>query len=240
MRTARASSDGDGWVLNGAKMWITNGTLARRRGRLGEDRRLEDERSAASSCETDTPGFTAPRPEGQARRCAPRSPASSCFEDVPRARRTPSCPKRGGLKSPLVLPDAGALRHRLGRASARRWRATTSALDYAKSRVHVRQARSPATSSCRRSSPTCSPRSPRAQLLALQLGRLKDAGHAHAAAGVAWPSATTSDMALRDRARARATSSARNGIAGEYPVDAPHARTSSRSTPTRGRTTCTR
>ena len=30
--------DGDGWVLNGAKMWITNGSMARHRDRLGQDR----------------------------------------------------------------------------------------------------------------------------------------------------------------------------------------------------------
>ena len=40
MRT-RARRDGDDWVLNGSKMWITNGTLRRRRRRLGADRRRD-------------------------------------------------------------------------------------------------------------------------------------------------------------------------------------------------------
>ena len=39
------------------KMWITNGTVRRRRDRLGQARRRA---SAASSSRPDTPGFTAP------------------------------------------------------------------------------------------------------------------------------------------------------------------------------------
>ena len=55
MRT-RARRDGDDWVLNGTKMWITNGSIA--------DvavvwARTETTGSAASSSPTDTPGFTA-------------------------------------------------------------------------------------------------------------------------------------------------------------------------------------
>ncbi len=38
MRT-RARRDGDGWVLNGSKMWITNSPHGRRRRRLGQGRR---------------------------------------------------------------------------------------------------------------------------------------------------------------------------------------------------------
>ena len=37
MRT-RAKRDGDDWVLNGTKMWITNGSHRRRRGRVGARR----------------------------------------------------------------------------------------------------------------------------------------------------------------------------------------------------------
>ena len=55
MRT-RARRDGDDWVLNGQKMWITNGSIADVAVVWARDRRG---RSAASSSRRDTPGFTA-------------------------------------------------------------------------------------------------------------------------------------------------------------------------------------
>ena len=86
-------ADGDDWVLNGTKMWITNG-VGRRRGRgVGADRR---ERSAASSFPP-TPRVLAPRRSSRRCRCAPRSPPSSSWT-------TSGCPATavlpGGAGSP--------------------------------------------------------------------------------------------------------------------------------------------
>ena len=86
MRT-RAQRDGDDWVLNGTKMWITNGGDRRRRHRVGAHRRRA---SAASSCRP-TPRASPRTRSTTSCRCAPRSPASSC-STTSGCRPTPCCP----------------------------------------------------------------------------------------------------------------------------------------------------
>ena len=55
--TTRAVRDGDDWVLNGAKMFITNGTWAERRARLRPHRRRRARgHHARSWCRRDAPG----------------------------------------------------------------------------------------------------------------------------------------------------------------------------------------
>ena len=83
MRT-RARRDGDDWVLNGTKMWITNGSVADVAvvwAQTDDGTRA----SAASSCRPTPPGFSAPEDQARSCRCAPRSPPSSCS-------RTSGCP----------------------------------------------------------------------------------------------------------------------------------------------------
>ena len=108
-------------------------------------------------------------------RCAPRSPPSSSCTDVevPEANRLPGAK---GLKGAALVPDAGALRHRLGRDRRGAWPATTEALDYAQERIVAgRPARRQAAHRSRSSSFMLTEIT-KAQLLALRVGRLKDEG----------------------------------------------------------------
>ena len=95
-----------------------------RGGRLGQDQGDKDEQSIRGFIvPTDTKGFTAQGPEGEA--LAPRvaTRASSCSQDVHLpGRRDP--PEDRRTQEPAHVPHPGALRHRLGRASARRWPAS--------------------------------------------------------------------------------------------------------------------
>ena len=61
MRT-RARRDGDDWVLNGRKMWITNGSVAD----VAVVWASTDDGIRGFVVPTDTPGFTAPRDQAQA------------------------------------------------------------------------------------------------------------------------------------------------------------------------------
>ena len=102
--------DGDDWVLDGTKMWITNGSVAD---------------VAVVWAQTDDGDPRLRRPDGHAGllraarsstscRCAPRSPASWC-STASGCRPTRCCPRLTGLRGPLSLPERGALRDRLGR-----------------------------------------------------------------------------------------------------------------------------
>ena len=98
MRT-RASRDGDDWVLNGTKMWITNGSVADVAVVWARPTRPRATgASAASWCPTDTPGFSAAR-SATSCRCGPRSPPSWCWT-------TSGCP------ADAVLPEVVGLKGR--------------------------------------------------------------------------------------------------------------------------------
>ena len=98
---ARQQSDGS-WVINGAKMWITNGSTAQVAivwAKTGGRSRARS-RSADSSCPLNTKGFSAKNQKGK---LSLRSSDTSelVLQDVhvgPEAL----LPKSGGLKSPLM------------------------------------------------------------------------------------------------------------------------------------------
>ena len=132
MRT-RAKRDGDDWVLNGSKMWITNGSHRRRRRGVG----ATDDGIRGFLVPTGTPGFTAPDIHQQAL-------AAGVGHLRARARRRPAAradrAARGRRHArAAVVPERGALRHRLGRGRRRRAPAYEAALDYAKTRVQFGQ-----------------------------------------------------------------------------------------------------
>ncbi len=91
----RAERRGDGWVLNGTKMWITNGTMAD----VAVVWARTPEGFAGFLLEKGTPGFTAPEMKGK---LSLRASVTSelIFEDcpVPEANRLPAA---RGLKAPL-------------------------------------------------------------------------------------------------------------------------------------------
>ena len=116
MRTARAR-DGDDWILNGTKMWITNGGDRRRRRRLGPHRRPPGGKSAGFVVPTDTPGFTA---NDIHKKLSLRASITSelVLDDVrlPDSARLPEVPLDAG---PALVPQRGALRHPVGRGRRR-------------------------------------------------------------------------------------------------------------------------
>ena len=98
--TARETKDG--WVLNGTKMWITNGSQATSPSSGPRPATSTTPKSIRGFIvPTDTKGYTAQGPEGEA--LAPRvaTRARSISQDV-HLPKDAILPKSGGLKSPLM------------------------------------------------------------------------------------------------------------------------------------------
>ena len=110
MRT-RAEKDGDSYILNGEKMWITSGSIADIAiiwAKVAD----EDDRIRGFIVPTDTPGFKAADVHGK---CSLRASVTSSLSLHRRAhsRRLPAARiERSGLSA--ELPQPGALRHWLG------------------------------------------------------------------------------------------------------------------------------
>jgi glutaryl-CoA dehydrogenase len=169
---AKEQSDGT-WILNGAKMWITNGSTAQVSivwAKTGDSK--EDTSIRGFIVPTDTPGFTAKDQKGKLSLRASDT-SELVFQDV-RLPADAILPKSGGIKSPLMcLTQAryGISWGAIGAAIA----CYEEALSYAGTRVmfgkpiggfQIQQARLADMIT----------EIVKAQLLSLHLGRLKDAG----------------------------------------------------------------
>jgi glutaryl-CoA dehydrogenase len=167
----RAVRDGGDWVINGSKMWITNGTIA--------DVALvwanTDEGVRGFLVEKGTPGYTA---RDIKRKYSLRaSVISELFFDDVRVPDENVLPGVVGLKGPLsCLTQArfGIVWGAIGAATA----CFQEVLEYAKVRVLFDRPLAHTQTIQRRLADMCR-RITTAQLLALQLGRLKDQGLAH-------------------------------------------------------------
>jgi glutaryl-CoA dehydrogenase len=172
MVTRAVEADG-GWVINGAKMWITNGSTADLAVVWAKTGDLDDASSIRGFLvPTDTPGFAARDQKGKLSLLASDTSEISLL-DV-RVPATAILPRSGGLKSPLsCLTQAryGIAWGAVGAAMA----CFDEALGYAKQRVQfdvpiaakqIQQVRLADMVT----------EITKAQLLCLQLGRLKDAG----------------------------------------------------------------
>ena len=168
-----AKETADGWVLNGAKMWITNGSTAQVSVIWAKVGKLEDQNSIRGFIvPTDTRGFTAKDQKGKLSLRASDT-SELVLQDV-HVPKDALLPKSGGLKSPLMcLTQAryGIAWGAVGAAMA----CYDEAVSYAKNRVmfskpigafQLQQARLAEMLT----------EITKAQLLCLQLGRLKDAG----------------------------------------------------------------
>ncbi len=170
MRT-RARRDGDDWIIDGAKMWITNGAIAD----LAIVWAASEDGIRGFIVETSTPGFTATQIEDKFSLRA--SVTSALFLDGVRVPAGNVLPGVIGLKGPLsCLTQAryGIAWGVIGAAQA----CLGQLLDYTSTRelfdrplaqnqaIQIRLAE-------------MARRITTAQLLALQLGRLKDAGTLH-------------------------------------------------------------
>lgn len=163
-----ARRDGGDWILNGAKMWITNGNLAH----IAIVWAQTEEGIQGFIVEKDFPGFAAQ--EVHKKMSLRASVTSALFFDnvrVPEANRLPNVK---GLKGPLgCLTQAryGITWGPIGAAIA----CLQEANEYAKTRVLFGKPIA-ATQAVQLKLADMARRITQAQLLSLQLGRLKDAG----------------------------------------------------------------
>src|ERR1700729_315998 len=216
MRT-RARKDGDSYVLNGEKMWITSGSIAdvaviwakvEEPGVSPENWRIR-----GFLVETDRPGFSAHDVHGKwSLRASVTSGLSMQDVRVPAAN---VLPKSDGLKSPLMcLSQAryGISWGAIGAAMA----CYDMALQYAKERKQFRDQPIASHQLVQEKLTWMISEITKAQLLALQVGRLKDKGKA-AFQHISMAKKNNVWMALECARMARDMLGAA-GISDEYPI----------------------
>ncbi len=168
-----ARQDGDGWVLNGSKMWITNGSMADIAIIWAKTGDLDDPSSIRGFIvPTDTPGFEARDQKGKLSLLASDTSELS-LQDV-RVGPDALLPKSQGLKSALMcLTQAryGIAWGAVGAAMA----CFDEALSYAKERIMFGRPIAATQIQQVRLADMLTGIT-QGQLLALQLGRLKDQG----------------------------------------------------------------
>ncbi|MBM4160825.1 MAG: acyl-CoA dehydrogenase [Ignavibacteria bacterium] len=204
----RAERRTGGYVLNGAKMWITNGTIAD----VAVVWAKLDGEIKGFLVERGTPGFTAPEMKGKH---SLRASVTSelVLQDcvIPQANILPGT---GGLKSPLMcLSQAryGIAWGALGTAMA----CYDTALNYAKSRIQFEKPIA-AFQMTQEKLVYMVTEITKAQLLCVQLGRLKDQGVARFTQ-ISLAKRNNVYQALEIARMAREILGA-NGILNEYPV----------------------
>jgi glutaryl-CoA dehydrogenase len=170
----RAVQDGDEWVLNGTKMWITNGSMADVAIIWAKTGDIDDVSSIRGFVvETDRDGFSARNQEGKLSLLASDT-SELVLQDV-RVPDSALLPGTSGLKSPLAcLTQAryGIAWGAIGAAMA----CFREAVDYAGTRIQFAGKPIAATQIQQVRLAEMLTEITKAQLLVLQLGRLKDAG----------------------------------------------------------------
>jgi len=169
--TARETPDG--WVLNGTKMWITNGSQATVSIIWAKTGGVEDSKSIRGFIvPTDTPGYTAKDQKGKLSLRA--SDTSEIHLQDVHLPKDAILPKSGGIKSPLMcLTQAryGIAWGAMGAAmacfdEARRYAGSRIMFDKPIAATQIQQVRLAEMLT----------EITKAQFMTLQLGRLKDAG----------------------------------------------------------------
>ena len=168
-----AKETADGWVLNGAKMWITNGSTADVAIVWAKTGAVDDVKSIRGFIvPTDAKGFTSKDQKGKLSLRA--SDTSELVLESVKMGKDALLPKSGGIKSPLMcLTQAryGIAWGALGAAMG----CYHEAVSYAKQRVMFRKPIASFQIQQVRLAEMLSDIT-KGQLLCLQLGRLKDAG----------------------------------------------------------------
>jgi glutaryl-CoA dehydrogenase len=166
-----AKRDGDDWILNGAKMWITNGSLAR----IAIVWARTEEGIQGFIVETDSKGFEAR--DIKAKMSLRASVTSELYFDNVRVPDSNRLPNVKGLKGPLsCLTQAryGITWGPIGAAQA----CLDEALRYTADR-ELFQRPLAANQAVQLRLADMARRITAAQLISLRLGRLKDAGKMH-------------------------------------------------------------
>ncbi|MDR0787137.1 MAG: acyl-CoA dehydrogenase family protein [Gemmatimonadota bacterium] len=174
----RALQDGDSWVINGAKMWITNGSTAHIAIVWAKTGELDDPSSIRGFIvPTSTPGFAARDQPGKLSLLASDT-SELTFRDV-RVPFDAILPGAAGLRSPLMcLTQAryGIAWGAVGAAMA----CYDEALSWAKERVQFDGHPIAGTQTQQLRLAGMLTEITKSQLLCIQLGRLKDAGRMRA------------------------------------------------------------
>lgn len=207
MRT-HARRDGDGWVLNGQKMWITNGTIAD----VAVVWARTDEGVRGFLVPQGTPGFTAP--EIHKKLSLRASITSELVLDDVRLPDSARLPEATSLRGPLSCLNEARYGIVWGAAGAAR-ACFEAALDYAATRIQFDK---PIASFqlIQARLAEMAVKVNQATLLALHLGRLKDAGTLRSE-HVSMGKLANVNAALEVARTARQVLGA-NGITLEYPV----------------------
>ncbi len=206
----RAVRNADGtWRLNGAKMWITNGSIAD----VAVVWAQTDEGVRGFLVEKETAGFEAPRMKGK---WSLRASITSelVFDNVIVEEKKSLLPGVKGLKGPLsCLTQAryGIAWGALGAAD----NCYQTALEYAQSRIQFDKPIAAFQLQQKKLAEMVTELT-KGQLLAFQLGRLKDQ-NTYTPAQVSMAKMNNVNIA-RDIARTARTMLGANGIMGEYPV----------------------
>ena len=209
MRT-RAERNPDGsWILNGAKMWITNGSIAD----IAIIWAATKEGVRGFLVEPDTPGFSTVRMKGKWSLRA--SVTSELILDNVRVEEEKSLlPKAKGIRGPLsCLTQAryGIAWGALGAAD----NCYQTALEYSLSRIQFDKPIAGFQLQQKKLAEMVTELT-KGQLLALQLGRLKDQNN-YSPAQVSMVKMNNVKIAM-DIARTSRTMLGANGIMGEYPI----------------------
>jgi glutaryl-CoA dehydrogenase len=209
MRTKAVRESGNTWRLNGAKMWITNGTIA--------DVALVWARAEDGIrgflVEKDTPGFSAPQMKGK---WSLRASVTSelILDNVIVDEEKSLLPGVVGIKGPLgCLSQAryGIAWGALGAAE----HCYQTALEYSLSRVQFDKPIAAFQLQQKKLAEMVTELT-KGQLLALQVGRLKDQGSV-TPAQISMAKMNNVNVAL-DICRTARTMLGANGIMGEYPI----------------------
>ena len=215
MRT-RARKDGDDYILNGEKMWITSGSIADVAviwAKLEDPDTTAEPRIRGFLVETDRPGFSATDVHGKwSLRASVTSGLSLQNVRIP---ATNLLPKSDGLKSPLsCLSQAryGIAWGVIGAAMS----CYDTALQYAKQRKQFRGQPIASHQLVQEKLAWMVTEITKAQLLALQVGRLKDKGKAEFQ-HISMAKRNNVWMALECARLSRDILGA-NGIADDYPI----------------------
>jgi glutaryl-CoA dehydrogenase len=207
MRT-KARKDGDSYVLNGTKMWITNGGVAD----VAVVWAKAEDGMRGFLVERGTPGFTTSNVEHKlSLRASVTSELHFADCRIPAANMLPAV---RGLRGPLSCLDEARYGIAWGANGAAR-ACYAAALEYAKSRVQFDRPIG-GFQLIQQKLANMATELVKAELLALQLGRLKDQGMAHAVQ-VSLAKRNNVREALQTAREARSVLGA-NGITLEYPI----------------------